>query len=280
MIKTKKKAIYLLLGLFVFICFIYVQNNVLVVTEYHISSEKVPKSFDEYTIVQLSDLHNKTFGKNQRRLVNKVQKTEPDLIVFTGDLVDAKKYDEEPALTLMKNLVKIAPVYYVNGNHEWWSGKFDELEQKLLDLGVHVMRNRTEELTIGNDRIRLIGIDDPANTTREIEMTEENIVKALAEIEGTDVFHILLSHRAELFALYAEHPFDLVFTGHAHGGQFRIPFLGGMVAPNQGLMPPHTAGEHTLNGTKMIVNRGLGNSIIPLRLFNLPEVVVVTLQSE
>ena len=279
--KIKKRFLYLLLGLVVLTCFFYFQNNSIVTTEYNFSSDKVPQNFKGYKIVQLSDLHSKSFGNNQSDLVKKVKKVNPDLIVFTGDLIDSDRYDEKISLTLMEKLVQIAPVYYVTGNHEWWSGKFNSLEDKLKDTGVQVMRNTVEEIIIGNDKIQMIGIDDPAKVNEsyaERAIAEEDITNSIKGLEEGVDFKILLSHRPELFSLYSQYEFDVVFSGHAHGGQVRIPFIGGLVAPNQGLFPEYSSGMHDVDNTTMIVNRGLGNSIIPLRVFNRPEIVVVTLK--
>ena len=279
--KIKRRLLYLLLGLVLLICFFYFQNNSIVTTEYNFSSDKVPQNFKGYKIVQLSDLHSKSFGNNQSDLVKKVKKVNPDLIVFTGDLIDSDRYDEKISLTLMEKLVQIAPVYYVTGNHEWWSGKFNSLEDKLKDTGVQVMRNTVEEITIGNDKIQIIGIDDPAKVNEsyaERAIAEEDITNSIKGLEEGVNFKILLSHRPELFSLYTQYEFDVVFSGHAHGGQVRIPFVGGLVAPNQGLFPEYSSGMHDVDNTTMIVNRGLGNSIIPLRVFNRPEIVVVTLK--
>lgn len=262
------------------ICFIYFQNNSIVTSEYNIRSIEVPQNFNGYKIVQLSDLHSKSFGKDQSALVKRVKKAKPDLIVFTGDLIDAERYDEKPSLMLMEKLVQVAPVYFVTGNHEWWSGEIDTLVEKLMNIGVEVMRNSAEEITVGADNIQIIGIDDPANAIDERSATEKNITNALIGIEEKEEFQILLSHRPEMFSLYTEYEFDVVFSGHAHGGQFRIPFVGGLIAPDQGLLPKYTSGMYNSDNTTMIVNRGLGNSIIPLRLFNRPEVVVVTLMSD
>ncbi|WP_078556701.1 metallophosphoesterase [Bacillus alkalicellulosilyticus] len=264
------------------VSFCYSQNNSIEISEYDISSVKLPPNFNQYKIVQISDLHSKSFGKNQGSLVKKVKKVEPDIIVFTGDLIDAKRYDEIPSLLLMEELVQVAPVYFVTGNHEWWSGQFDTLEDKLKDIGVQVLRNEVQDIFVGTDNIQIIGVDDPANVGEsafERVKLEENIVDAMQEIEE-DSFQILLSHRPELFSLYSDNGFDIVFSGHAHGGQFRIPFVGGLVAPNQGLFPKYTSGEYKMDDTTMIVNRGLGNSIIPIRVFNRPELVVVSLTSE
>ena len=279
--KIKRRLLYLLLGLVLLTCFFYFQNNSIVTTEYNFSSDKVPQNFKGYKIVQLSDLHSKSFGNNQSDLVKKVKKVNPDLIVFTGDLIDSDRYDEKISLTLMEKLVQIAPVYYVTGNHEWWSGKFNSLEDKLKDTGVQVMRNTVEEIIIGNDKIQMIGIDDPAKVNEsyaERAIAEEDITNSIKGLEEGVDFKILLSHRPELFSLYTQYEFDVVFSGHAHGGQVRIPFIGGLVAPNQGLFPEYSSGMHDVDNTTMIVNRGLGNSIIPLRVFNRPEIVVVTLK--
>ena len=279
--KIKKRLLYVLLGLVLLICFFYFQNNSIVTTQYNFSSDKVPKNFNGYKIVQLSDLHSKSFGNNQSNLVKKAKKVNPDLIVFTGDLIDSDRYDEKTSLTLMGKLVQIAPVYYVTGNHEWWSGKFNSLEDKLKDTGVQVMRNTAEEIIIGNAEIQIIGIDDPAKVNgsyAERAIAEEDIKNSIKGLEEGVNFKILLSHRPELFSLYTQYGFDVVFSGHAHGGQVRIPFVGGLVAPNQGLFPEYSSGMYDVDNTTMIVNRGLGNSIIPLRVFNRPEIVVVTLK--
>jgi len=279
--KIKRRLLYLLLGLLLLTCFFYFQNNSIVTTEYNFSSDKVPQNFKGYKIVQLSDLHSKSFGNNQSDLVKKVKKINPDLIVFTGDLIDSDRYDEKISLTLMEKLVQIAPVYSVTGNHEWWSGKFNSLEDKLKDTGVQVMRNTVEEIIIGNDKIQIIGIDDPAKVNEsyaERAIAEEDITNSIKGLEEGVNFKILLSHRPELFSLYRQYEFDVVFSGHAHGGQVRIPFIGGLVAPNQGLFPEYSSGMHYADNATMIVNRGLGNSIIPLRVFNRPEIVVVTLK--
>jgi uncharacterized protein len=279
--KTKKRLVYFLLGIILLAYFFYFQNNSIVTTEYDYSLKRVPESFDEYKIVQLSDLHGKTFGKNQSELLKKVSKVNPNLIVFTGDLVDSRRYSEENSLVLMKELVQIAPVYYVTGNHEWRSGKFNSLEDELKSAGVQVMRNAVEELNKGKDNILLLGIDDPAGVSEsysEEAVTEQSIRNTLKEGNDDESIKILLAHRPELISSYSKFPMDLVFSGHAHGGQFRIPFVGGVVAPNQGLFPEYTSGKHMVDKTTMIVNRGLGNSIIPIRIFNRPEIVVLTLR--
>lgn len=279
---TKKKSLYFFIVIVLLIFFFYFQNNSIVTSTYTIKSDKLPNNFNGYKIVQLSDLHSKSFGNDQSDLVKKVKEIEPDLIVFTGDLIDSDRYEEKPSLVLMERLVQIAPVYYVTGNHEWWSGKFNTLEEKLKSIGVQVMRNTAKEIAIGTEKIQLIGIDDPANVDEsyaEVAKMEENITNSIKGIDEETNYQILLSHRPERFPLYTEYGFDVVFSGHAHGGQFRIPFVGGLIAPDQGLFPKYTSGKYKSDNTTMIVNRGLGNSIIPFRIFNRPEIVVVILSS-
>lgn len=281
--KSMKTGLYFLSGITFLTCFVHFQNNSIITSEYTVSSERLPLNFNGYKIVQLSDLHSKYFGKKQNKLVEKVGEAEPELIVFTGDLIDANQYNETPSLMLMKQLVHVAPVYYVTGNHEWASGQFETLENQLEEIGVQVMRNKAEDIVIGTDRIQLIGIDDPANAggseAQRIKI-EENITASMKGNNEENHFQILLSHRPEMFSLYQDYGFDIVFSGHAHGGQIRMPFVGGLIAPNQGFLPDYTSGKHHANHATMVVNRGLGNSVFPLRIFNRPEIVVVTLTSE
>ncbi|WP_376776807.1 MULTISPECIES: metallophosphoesterase [Sporosarcina] len=277
----KRKVLYTAAVLAVLAYFIWFQNNSITITQTEISSSHIPESFDQYKIVHLSDLHNKSFGENQQRLVRKIKKLQPDVIVYTGDLIDSNRTGDEASLILMKELTDAAPVYYVSGNHEWWSGAFSSLESSLEDIGVQILRNEHEVLEKGNDKIFIAGIDDPAHdgSRAERETAEADIAKSIDGLEK-DSFTILLSHRPEMLSLYAKSDFNIVFAGHAHGGQVRIPFIGGLAAPNQGLLPEYTAGKHELDQTMMVVSRGLGNSIIPMRLFNRPEIVAVTLSTE
>ncbi|SCC28504.1 Phosphoesterase [Bacillus mycoides] len=203
----------------------------------------------------------------------------PDIIVITGDLIDSKSYDAEISLQVIRELVTEYPVYFVTGNHEQWSGKYNSLEKELKKYNVTVLRNEHVSIQKDGQEINLLGIDDPEFTSGNRD--EEHIVKS--EIRKakdgmhSDGFKVLLSHRPEFFEEYADEKVDLVLSGHAHGGQVRLPFIGGLVAPNQGILPKYTAGLYEKQNTSMIVSRGLGNSIIPQRVFNRPEIVVVQL---
>lgn len=262
--------------------FSYVQNNLISVSKISITSSKIPSNFKGFKIVQLSDLHSKKFGENQEVLIEKVKNLNPEIIVITGDLVDSKRYDAAASLRIMKELVKYYPVYFVTGNHESWSGRYDNLEKELKRQNVIVLRNEHVRIQKDGQEIYLLGIDDPAFTVKnndeneEITTVKNEVVKAKNTI-GSDGYKLLLSHRPELLQVYAEQQIDLVLSGHAHGGQVRLPFIGGLVAPNQGVLPKYTAGLYEEQNTSMIVSRGLGNSVIPQRVFNRPEIVVVQL---
>ncbi|MEE0880578.1 MAG: metallophosphoesterase, partial [Turicibacter sp.] len=167
------------------------------------------------------------------------------------------------------------PIYFVTGNHEAWINHYDELEKKLLELGVHILRNESISLEINNQYIELIGIDDP-----EFGVSVDNNLTKTLKTTVTDSYKILLSHRPEAFKTYVSSGVNLVLSGHAHGGQFRLPVIGGLVAPNQGFFPEFEEGIHTKHQTTMIISRGLGNSIIPQRLFNRPHLIEITLKAD
>lgn len=281
MSRTKRwLLIYLPAAIIALTAFLYYQNNAISITTIKLSSSKLPHNFEAYRIVQLSDLHNKLFGKEQRRIIRKINKLKPDLIVVTGDLIDSRRYDEEISLILMRGIVDIAPVYYVTGNHEQSSGRFGGLEKKLLDAGVHVLRNANDTIKLGDGVVRLVGVDDPIfNKTEDgdVDKINRHLQLAYEGLDNPDAYTILLSHRPELFSIYEQHGIDLTLAGHAHGGQFIIPFVGGVIAPEQGFWPRYYAGKYESGQSVMIVNRGLGNSVIPQRLFNRPEIVLVEL---
>ncbi|MET7016616.1 metallophosphoesterase [Bacillus mycoides] len=276
----KIKRIILIIGILVGISiFLYLQNNLISITEVKITSSKIPSSFKGYKILQISDLHNKKFGDNQDVLIQKVKSINPDIIAITGDLIDSKSYDAEMSMQVIRELVKEYPVYFVTGNHEKWSGKYNSLEKKLKKQHVTVLRNEHVIIQKGGHEINLLGIDDPEFNTGDIDegsIVKDAIVKAKIEMQP-DRYNVLLSHRPEFIEEYAAEQIDLVLSGHAHGGQVRLPFIGGLVAPNQGVLPKYTAGLYEKQNTSMIVSRGLGNSIIPQRVFNRPEIVVVQL---
>ncbi len=261
---------------------IFYGNTKIKVSMYDIEDEKIPVSFEDYTIVQVSDLHNATFGKKQETLLGAIEQEKPDMVVITGDLIDSSSTDVENAMEFVEGAVKLAPVYYVTGNHEAATNKYLELEKQLELAGVTILRNASVEIECEDYSIQLLGVDDPnfTKTDEMFDMSTGIMKNNLEEMDITDEYTILLSHRPELINIYSEYSIDLVLSGHAHGGQVIIPFVGGLVAPNQGFFPEYTEGIHEINNTKMIISRGLGNSIIPIRVNNLPELVVIKLHNQ
>lgn len=262
----------------IFVIWIFWSNVTVGVTHYTIKSNRLPTSFDRYKIVVVSDLHNAVFGENNSTITELVEKEKPDIIALTGDLVDSSKTDIHTAGELVKKLTEIAPCYYVTGNHEAWIGsQYQELEKILLDASVVVLHDKSVNLTKNDETIQLAGLDDPDFTDRDASVQQSMLETKLGNMNLTDDYCVLLSHRPEVFGAYVSEGVDLVLSGHAHGGQFRLPFIGGIVAPNQGFFPKYDAGMYYENNTTMIVSRGIGNSIIPIRFNNRPEIVSVEL---
>jgi len=276
----KKKLIILFLIIVLAVVFTYLQNNMLELTELETYSKKLPDSFDGVKIVHLSDLHSKYFGRDQNKLVRMIAGEKPDIIVMTGDMVDVRSDNENASISLIKNAVKIAPVYYITGNHECWSERLVQMETNTRAAGAIVLRNTSQKISVDGEYIYITGLDDPASSDEIYEKGNfiENKLQDTIPLLEDDSFKIVLSHRPEAFKLYCSYGIDLVFCGHAHGGQFRLPFMGALYAPGQGYFPDYTSGAYTGLNTTMVVSRGLGNSRIPLRLFNRPEVVAVTLR--
>ena len=278
--KQRKVLLFIVIisiGLFAFFKW---QNNSITISEIVFKNDTIPESFKGYKILQISDLHNKEFGSKQSKILGKIEKINPDIIVITGDLIDSNNTNIDVAMELIDGVINIAPIYYVSGNHEAWSGSYNDLKSKLENSGVVVLDNKKTEFFNDRDSIDIIGLADTSFIESDWleyggNSETKNLLNKLAE-DSTN-FKILLSHRPELFDIYSNSNVNLVFSGHAHGGQFRLPFIGGLIAPDQGFFPKLTEGIHTSNNTSMIISRGLGNSIIPVRIFNRPELIVVKL---
>ena len=257
-------------------------NTALELNTHTISSSKLPQSFDGYRIAHVSDLHNTEMGKNNEKLLAMLRDADPDMIAITGDLIDSRNTDIEVALKFVREAVKIAPCYYVTGNHEARVNEYGELKAGMETAGVTVLEDVRTEISMEGATITLIGVNDPSYQTDYLFGDSETVLNTKLEKLHTEngEFTVLLSHRPELFDTYADHGLDLVLSGHAHGGQFRLPFFGGLVAPNQGFFPEYDAGIYTEGNTNMLVSRGIGNSILPFRINNRPEVILVELQIE
>lgn len=260
-------------------------NARIVLTEIKVESERLPESFDGYRIAHISDLHNDEFGERNERLIALLKAAEPDMIAVTGDLLDSRRQNLKKALNFVQQAMKIAPCYYVTGNHESRAEGYKELEKEMEKAGVVLLRDKTVMLEKGGARIRLIGVDDPrfkiqSNKKSEIEALMTGVLEGLLEESEKEEFKLLLSHRPELFEVYCAQGVDLALTGHVHGGQFRLPFIGGLVGAPHMFFPEYDAGLYTEGSTNMVVSRGLGQSIIPFRINNPPEVVLIEFVSE
>lgn len=253
-------------------------NDTPVLTQYTVSEEALPQDFDGYRIAQISDLHNASLGRDNKKILTLLKRAEPDIIAITGDLVDSRKTNTKRALAFVEEAVKIAPCYYVSGNHEARIAQYSTLLQSLDQLGVTVLEDGSAQLLSGDSEIQITGVRDPSFDTDYLSGDSYGVMREkLPALVHSDSYTILLSHRPELFDVYAENDVELVLSGHAHGGQFRLPFVGGVFAPNQGFFPKYDEGVYSEGRTDMVVSCGLGNSLFPLRINNRPEVILVEL---
>lgn len=276
-------AIITLAVLAVILCvwWIYFETTSPTVTEIEIENEKIPPEFDGYKIVQLSDLQNSKFPNFYEKIASLCSSQKPDIIVFTGDLIDRRKYNLQNAREFLEKICGIAPIYFVTGNHEAWCGKYDEVRSLLDEFDVNALCERSEIITKNGGKINLCGVDDPgfiSYTTKRDYVTDKQFEENIKAVLNEDYYNILLTHRPEYLEEYGKLGADLVLCGHAHGGQFRLPLIGPLFAPHQGTFPRLTDGIHKSGGATEIINRGLGSGKLQFRTFNRPEITAVTLR--
>ncbi len=245
------------------------------ISRYEVKSQKLPESFDGFKIVQLSDLHGAEFGEDGMGLVEKVKELEPDIIALTGDFV-TDEGDLAAVEKLAARLVKLCPVYFVSGNHEFGSGLAVKVRNILERAGVKYLSNEYLTISRGEDEILLGGVEDPLAYA---DMLSPDELAQKMNDAAPDAFKILLGHRNYWMTEYPELPVDLIFCGHAHGGLIRIPGVGGLIGTDRRLFPDFDAGEYNNGRYTLIVSRGLGNSVSIPRIFNRPEIVCVELSS-
>ena len=277
-IKNRTTIILVMLLISIMVSWVIWGNLSVETNKLTVTSKDLPEAFDNFSIAHISDLHNAEYGKNNEKLIDILEAESPNIIAITGDLIDSNHTNLEVALSFAQQAVKIAPCYFVTGNHEAWIGsQYEELKTSLQNTGITVLQDEAIELNYGDVCIQLIGLNDPDFSERDRLLSESILEAKLSQVNISDGFTILLSHRPEYFNVYQNKNIDLVLSGHAHGGQFRLPLGGGVIAPGQGLFPKYDAGAYTENGTTMIVSRGIGNSIIPVRINNPPEIVIIEL---
>lgn len=270
---------------FIFLCLIFIillvhgynENRSLDVDELTIRLPDLPDNLDQLKIVHLSDIH---FPKNRidpDQLIKETQKADPDVIFLTGDLIDrSASIEDVPLAELIRSLSQIAPTYSVSGNHETSSRQLDQWNDIMTENGAVLLENNTHIATLSGEKIAIMGVKD-GNQTSMIPLSED--IKELPIL--------LLAHRPEFFPSYTtDNPDiqpDVTFSGHAHGGQIRLPFIGGLFAPGQGFFPKYTSGVYSSSQNadqKLVVSRGIGNSLFPLRINNKPHFIVITLTNQ
>jgi hypothetical protein len=271
---------FLLLGLIVVLFWLW-QNKMIDITYDHYHSDKLDNAFDGFKIALISDFHNACYGKDQHFVLNKIRQTDADVLFVVGDMIDRyRSKNIERALCFMRGLTDIAPVYYVPGNHEARMDDYKSFVQHLTEYGVTVLNDEVVTLKHADAAIDIIGINDPLFYATIYAAMPQYYDKKLADLKKEMIGNVsfLLIHRPEFLDVYTRNQIDLVFAGHAHGGQIRLPGLGGLYAPHQGFLPKYTDGLYTEEDTTMLVSRGLGNSGYALmRLFNRPHLAVLTL---
>ena len=270
--KQKLNKIYLRIAIPLIIILLMLWSWV-PVTE-RISLDLIDGDPEEIRIALITDLHSCYYGKNQNWLIRRIEKEKPDIVILGGDILDNRLSDDNAHL-LIEQLCQKYPTYYVSGNHEYWSGRIDEMKDYLKGTGVVVLEGDCDTISFGDSTLDICGIDDP--TYLRNDEWEEQIRSAYDKTEDSHV-KILVSHRPERVSTYEKYDFDLILTGHAHAGQFRIPFINkGLLAPDQGFMAKYVNGTYELsNGSIMEVSRGLARETTPLpRFFNHPEVVIL-----
>lgn len=280
--RSKKKFLCILACLTVLIIVILLVCDFrLKIVYYNVESDKLSAPV---RIALLTDLHSCKYGENQKNLIEAVQEQNPDLVLLGGDIFDDNGSYDNAELTV-RQLAEQYPCYYVTGNHEYWGYDVGTILDIVKDCGVNILAGECDTITINGQMLSICGVDDPdaevymaegEPVERQLERADE-AAKVAEKAVGEEIFSVLLSHRPELFETYQKYDFDLVLSGHAHGGQWRIPgLLNGLYAPHQGLFPEYAGGRYDYAGGTMIVSRGLAReSTLAPRIFNRPELVII-----
>lgn len=281
----KKKVILLLcilLALSILTAWIIWDNNRILVTEYTVSNPSIPEEFSGFRILQISDLHNRDFGNGNKKLLQRITALQPDIILITGDLIDSYHTNVDISLSFIQEAVKLVPTYYVFGNHEVRIPKdYLRLKEGLLESGVTVLDDTAITLEKGNDNISLLGIHDPSAFQINPELYGQTVDDMIEQKDAfPELYTVALCHRPEVFDVFVDNEIDLLFSGHTHGGQLRLPLIGAIFCPDQGFFPQYDTGIFTEQNTTMIICQGLGNSSFPFRVNCPPEIVVATLINE
>lgn len=265
------RRMFLMGGLSMF-PYLYLERLSVALRRYRVQIRELPAAFEGFTILQISDLHEKEFGKGSEELINLISRERFDMVALTGDLVVGDNPVLAPALELIAGIKKVstAPIYSVSGNHDWRLERGAEFNGKLQEAGVRVLSNRSSAISRGGDRLWVIGVDDPVTRRDRLE-------RALTGSDG-HFPRLLLAHSPHPFAQAVQNGVDLMLAGHTHGGQVRIPILGAPFVPAMGFFPHLDYGLYSSGTTTLIVSGGLGESGLPIRFNMRPEISLITLE--
>lgn len=262
---------------------LYLENTLVEVSKYEIKSNKIPKEFNKYKIVQLSDFHSYGFKRDNLKLIEKIYEEAPDIIVITGDMVN--KYDKtfEKFLNIAEILSKKYKIYFIIGNHEIRLKKKDleYILNKLKGFGIKILKDEKITIARKNGHINIYGLHIPLSYYKIINRPTnvgEVVSKVLKRCKEEE-FNILLAHNPLFFEEYSKHNIDLTLSGHVHGGMIRIPIIGAILSPERKFFPKYSGGIYEINNKKLVVSRGLGHSKRGIRLFNKRDLVSITLYS-
>lgn len=266
-----------------FLVQLYIDANVIEISYYNISSNKIPLEFDGYKILHISDLHSKEFGEGNYKLIKKIDEINPDVIMVTGDMVNATDKDFTIFFELAEYLGRKAKTYYIVGNHELdlKSNDLELIYNTLASYGIITLDNEKAEIEENGQTIGVYGMwYNMKYYSEKISKAKftKDIMKQIMGESSKNKFEILLTHNPIHFNIYGEWGADLTLAGHIHGGMIRLPFLGGLISPDRTLFPEYSEGIYEKNNVSMIVSRGLGRGLNGFRLFNRPELGVITLQ--
>ena len=267
--------------LVIFLIRIYIDNNVFEISYIDFIDAEIPLSFSGSKILQISDLHNKTYGNENITLLNAINEISPDYIFLTGDMVSSKDTDFSNFYSLASEIGTKYDCYYIPGNHEldFTNEKLKEFYKILEDYKINVLDNEAIELIKDGERINLYGMwYNPKYYIKE-DFKLEIMEKIMSKAEENS-FNILLTHNPDDFEVYANWGADLTFSGHVHGGMVRLPYVGGVISPSRTLFPEYDDGLYEYNDSNLIVSRGLSRGATGIRIFNQPELVVVNLKNE
>ena len=282
MFKNKKRLLIncFTILLLIFIVRLYIDNNVYEVSHISFEDSEIPSAFDGTKVLHISDLHNKSYGKDNITLIQEIDRISPDYIFLTGDMVSSKDTDFTNFYNLASEIGAKYLCFYILGNHEMDLSNADRnnIYETLESYNITVLDNEMVQLEENGEIINLYGMWYNPKYYIEEEFQQENMKKILGD--SKDAFNILLTHNPDDFEIYVDWGADLIFSGHVHGGMIRLPVVGGVISPNRTLFPEYDAGIYEYNDSNLIVSRGLSSGATGIRIFNQPELVVVTLEKK